>query len=165
MNRYAALWDLSRVILLTIQTLVCVFSEISIALLHTESEYSDVSSPPLLDYPCWISMVYRGTSIEARIAVGPLRKFTCIRSKSSAFFDKLANRFTKQTVISVFPPCLRRRVVPFPRQPTHEGYSGIVGCERRHNHDPWTKASHCSIAWTDVECLWFSEAVFCSVRI
>ncbi len=50
-------------------------------LLHAESEYSYVSSTPLLDYLGGVFMVFRGIGVETRIYFGSFRQVTCIRSK------------------------------------------------------------------------------------
>ena len=70
----------------TTQTSVRSFSLILFALLHIESQYSNVSSPPLLDYPCRISLVYWSTGDKTRIVVGPVRKFIFIQGK---FFPRV----------------------------------------------------------------------------
>lgn len=102
---------------------------------HTESEYSDVSAPPLLNYPCGISMVCRGTGVETRIAVGPLGKVTCVQGKFSALAIHLSIDL-HTTVIFVILPCLRGSVIIFRQQSKYEGSSGVVGYERRHKHHP-----------------------------
>ena len=54
-------------------------------LLHAESEYSYVSSTPLLDYLGGVFMVFRGIGVETRIYFSSFRQITCIRGKFFIF--------------------------------------------------------------------------------
>ena len=52
------------------RTLVRALSTISTSPSESESEYSDMSSAPLLDYPSGICVVFRVLGVETRIAFG-----------------------------------------------------------------------------------------------
>ena len=58
-------------------------------LLHTEneSEYSDMSSTPLLNYPSRICVVFRVISVETWITFGTIRKVTHMEGKLFILVD------------------------------------------------------------------------------
>ena len=95
-----------------------------------------MSSPTLLDYPCWIFMVYRGSSVKTRISVGPSWKSTCIQGKlPSLVISSSIDLQNKQSFMSAFH-AFEDALLHFVAYPNMKEYRQLLGLNIIENADP-----------------------------
>ena len=86
-----------------------------------------MSSPTLLDYPCWIFMVYRGSSVKTRISVSPSWKSTCIQGKlPSLVISSSIDLQNKQSFMSAFH-AFEDALLHFPSNPWMNHLRALLG--------------------------------------